>query len=91
MISPTELEELANLYDLGAHSLDPTDARAMQALDEFEAKLERLFISFTSEKPITFRDFRRAVIGQMQSVPQEEQIKPPSIHPPALPHPAVFI
>jgi hypothetical protein len=66
MISPKELEELANLYDQAAHSLDPTDPRAMQALDEFEAKLERLYISFRGPG-MSPRDFRRAVISQCKA------------------------
>jgi len=66
MISPNELEELANLYDQAAQSLNPTDPRAMQALDEFEAKLERLYLSFRGPgtRP---RDFKRAVISQCKA------------------------
>ena len=67
MISPKDLEELAILYDEGAQSLDPMDPRAMQALDEFDAKLESHFIFFESRKQTAFREFRRVVIGQCKA------------------------
>jgi hypothetical protein len=67
MISPKDLEELANLYDEGAQSLDPLDPRAIQALDEFEKKVEHLFVFFPSRKQTAFREYRRLVIGQCKA------------------------
>lgn len=67
MISPKDLEELANLYNEGAQSLDPVDPRAMQALDEFERKVEHHFVFFQSRKQTAFREFRRIVIGQCKA------------------------
>ena len=61
MISPKDLEELANLYDEGAQSLDPLDPRSLQALDEFEKKVEHLFVFFPGRKQ------RRIVIGQCKA------------------------
>ena len=76
MISPKELEELANLYDQAAHSLDPTDLRADQALNEFNTKVERLYISFRGPG-MSPRAFQRAVISQCKAFLRESNKKRP--------------
>jgi hypothetical protein len=67
MISRAEWQQLAELYDRGANSLDPFDTEAGKAMDEFLRQVNALY---AREDPssIRFQEFKSGVIRQCKSL-----------------------
>jgi hypothetical protein len=76
MISPEELSQWADLYDLGHRNLDPDSEAAHKARLELTTRIKARWQAELPGRSITFGVFKREAIERIKDLLKERRRKP---------------